>query len=89
MLSNNAYDIINKLQRWLCAAGVLYLAISAIWGLPYGDQINQTIVAIATFLATFLEIACSKWNKENSISITNFKELAEQLEEEEEINGEN
>ena len=87
MLSNNAYDIINKLQRWLCAAGVLYLAISAIWGLPYGDQINQTVVAIATFLATFLEIMSSKWNKENSISITNFKELAEQLEEEE-TNGE-
>lgn len=75
MLSNNAYDIINKLQRWLCAAGVLYLAISSIWGLPYGDQINQTIVAIATFLATFLEIMTSKWNKENSISITSFKDI--------------
>lgn len=82
MLSNNAYDIINKLQRWLCAIGVLYLAISSIWGLPYGDQINQTVVAVATFLATFLEIMTSKWNKENSISITNFKELAEELGEE-------
>lgn len=82
MLSNNTYDIINKIQRWLCAAGVLYLAISAIWGLPYGDQINQTVVAVATFLATFLEIATSKWNKENSITITNFKELAEQMGEE-------
>lgn len=82
MLSNNAYDVINKLQRWLCAIGVLYLAISSIWGLPYGDQINQTVVAVATFLATFLEIATSKWNKENSITITNFKELADQMEKE-------
>lgn len=84
MLSNNAYDIINKIQRWLCAVGVLYLALSAIWGLPFGDQINQSIVAVSAFLATFLEIATSKWNKENSISITNFKELADQLGEENE-----
>ena len=81
-MSNNTYDIINKIQRWLCAVGVLYLAVSAIWGLPYGDQINQTIIAISAFLATVLEIATSKWNKENSISITNFEELAEQLGEE-------
>lgn len=86
MLSNKAYDIINKLQRWLCAVGVLYLAISAIWGLPFGDQINQTIVAVSAFLATFLEIATSKWNKENSISITSFKDIEEELGEESDDN---
>lgn len=86
MLSNNAYDIINKIQRWLCAIGVLYLAVSAIWGLPFGDQINQTIVAVSAFLATFLEIATSKWNKENSISITSFKDIEEELGEESDDN---
>ena len=87
MLSNNAYDIINKIQRFLPALGAFYLVLVEVWGLPFGNEINKTVVALATLLAVFLEIMTSKWNKENSISITNFKELAEQLEEEE-INGE-
>lgn len=78
-MSNKTYDVLNKLQRWLVALGVAYLGLSAIWGLPFGDEINQSIVVISTFLATILEIATSKWNKENSISITNYKELAEEL----------
>lgn len=73
-MSNKSYDIINKIQRWLVALGVAYLGVSAIWGLPFGDQINQTIVVISTFLATILEISTSVWNKDHAISITDFKE---------------
>ena len=79
MLSNKSYDIINKAQRWLVALGVFYLAIAEIWHLPFANEVNNTIVAIGTLVATFLEIMTSKWNKENSISITNYKELAEEL----------
>lgn len=71
-MSNKTYDIINKLQRWLVAAGVAYLGISAIWGLPFGDEINQTIVVVSTLLAAILETATSQWNKEHAISITDF-----------------
>lgn len=76
-MSNKAYDIINKIQRWLVALGVAYLGLSAIWGLPFGDEINQSIVVISTLLATILEIATSKWNKDNTITITSFKDEAE------------
>jgi len=68
------YDIINKIQRWLVALGVAYLGLSAIWGLPFGDEINQSIVVISTLLATILEVATSQWNKDNSITITSFKD---------------
>ena len=51
------------LQRWLPALGVFYLAISAIWHLPFGDEVNATIVAVATLLGTTLEIATGAYLK--------------------------
>lgn len=56
-MSDKLYDLLNKIQRWLPALGVFYLCICNIWDLPFGNEINQTIVAIATLLATTLEIA--------------------------------
>ena len=63
LLSNNVYDALNKLQRWLPALGVFYLTIATIWGLPFGDQVNQTIVAACALLAAFLEVSTSRYNK--------------------------
>lgn len=56
-MSNKVYDLLNKIQRWLPSVGILYLALCGIWGLPYGNEVNETIVAVATFLAATLEIA--------------------------------
>ena len=74
-MNNKTYDIINKIQRWLVAIGVAYLGISAIWGLPYGDQINQTIVVISTLIASILEISSAVWNKNHSIEIKDFNSM--------------
>lgn len=63
---NNVYDILNKIQRWLPALGVLYLALCQIWNLPYGQAINNTIVAVAAFLATTLEISTGIYHKDVS-----------------------
>ena len=66
-LSNKAYDIWNKIQRWLPAIAVLYVALSQIWGsnvLPFADEINKTIMAICTFLASILEVSTSQFYKE-------------------------
>lgn len=57
MLTNNLYDVLSKIQRFLPALGVFYLALAQIWGLPFGDEINMTIAAIATLLGTALEIS--------------------------------
>ena len=64
-MSNRQYDILNKFQRWLPLCGALYLAFCKIWGFPYGNEINQTIVAVASFLAATLEIATAQYNKNN------------------------
>lgn len=72
-LENKHYDILNKIQRWLPAVGVLYLALCTIWNLPYGQQINNTIIAIATFLAATLEISTGVYHKDVSMNIlTNY-----------------
>ena len=74
MMTDKCYDLLVTLQRWLTAAGVLYLAIAAIWKLPYGDEINQSIVAVCAFLAAIIEIQKSVWNKTHTITIQGFKE---------------
>ena len=65
-LDNKIYDILNKIQRWLPALGILYLALCQIWNLPYGQAINNTIVAVAAFLATTLEISTGIYHKDVS-----------------------
>lgn len=62
-MSNKVYDILSKIQRWLPALGVFYLAICKIWRLPWGGEINDTIVAVATLLAATLEISSGRYYK--------------------------
>ena len=73
-MTDKCYDILVIIQRWLAAIGVLYLAIAAIWKLPFGDEINQSIVAVCAFLAAIIEIQKSVWNKSHSIEIKDFTE---------------
>ena len=65
MLANRVYDILSKIQRWLPALGVFYLAITKIWNLPWGSQVNDTIVALATLLAATLEVSSVRYYKES------------------------
>lgn len=66
MMSNKMYDVLKYIaQIGLPAVGTLYYALSAIWGLPYGEQIVGTITAVDTFLGTLLMISSSAYRKEN------------------------
>lgn len=65
-MSNKMYDILKYIaQIGLPAVGTLYYALSAIWGLPYGEQIVGTITAVDTFLGTLLMISSFAYRKEN------------------------
>ena len=68
-LNDKTYDILNKIQRWIPAVGVFYLALCQIWGFSYGDEINNTIVAVATLMATTLEIANGRYQKDKGGNI--------------------
>ena len=62
-MSNELYDILNKIQRWLPALAVFWLTISTIWNIPYGEPVRDTIIAIATLLAATLEVSTARYNK--------------------------
>lgn len=74
-MSDKVYDIINKAQRWLVALGALYLAVAEIWNLPFGNEVNKTIVAIGTFLAIVLETATAKWQKDHAVAVLDLNEF--------------
>lgn len=62
-MSNKLYDILNKIQRWIPSLAVFYLALCKIWGLALGQQVSDTLMAIAALLAATLEISTAEYNK--------------------------
>lgn len=60
-LSNELYDVLSKIQRWLDAVALFYLTVSAIWGLPFGEEVQKTIIAIAALLGAFLEVSTVRY----------------------------
>ena len=68
-LSDKTYDVLNKIQRWIPAVGVFYLALCQIWDFPFGNEVNNTIVAVAALMATTLEIANGQYQKDNGGNI--------------------
>ena len=63
-LSNKTYDIL----KWIAmvvlpALGTLYFTVAGIWGLPFGEQVVGTIVAIDTFMGVILGISSVNYNK--------------------------
>jgi len=66
-LSSEAYERI----KWgvliaLPAGGTLYLALSQLWGFPYGEQIVGTIAAVTAFLGLVLGVSTSRYNSSKS-----------------------
>lgn len=64
-MQNRTYDIL----KWVCililpSIATLYATISAIWGLPYGEEIPKTITAIATFLGAILGLSTLNYHND-------------------------
>lgn len=63
-MSNRLYDVLKYLaQIILPALATLYLALANIWGLPYGEAISGTIMAVDAFLGVCLGISSANYNK--------------------------
>ena len=74
-MSDKLYDILNKIERWLPLVSTLYVALASIWGFPYADEISQTIMAVATFLAGVLEISTVVYHKKQAEAFDIIAEL--------------
>lgn len=63
-LSNDVYDFLKWFTVLLLpASATLYNVLAVKWGLPYADQIPDTILAVQAFLGTVLCISTVNYNK--------------------------
>lgn len=63
-MSNQLYDILKFIaQIVLPAIATFYVTIASIWGLPLGDEISRTVMAIDTLLGAILMISTSQYKK--------------------------
>ena len=63
-MSNKVYNVL----KWIAmivlpALAALYLGLSNVWGLPYGEEVSTTITLVNTFLGTVLMISTNQYNK--------------------------
>lgn len=63
-LSDKAYTIL-KWITLICipALATFYVALSAVWGWPYADQVAKTATAVCTLLGALLGISTAEYNK--------------------------
>lgn len=63
-MSNKLYDVL----KWVAlvaldAVGLFYSTIAVIWGLPYGDQVLETCVALSVFLGALVGVSSTQYKK--------------------------
>ena len=66
-LPDKVYDVLKWLSLiFFNAVGVLYKTLSAVWGLPYGEEIMTTCAAIALFIGALIGISTAQYNKDKT-----------------------
>lgn len=61
-MSNKIYDILKFIaQIVLPAIATFYVTIAGIWGLPLGDEISRTVMAVDTLLGAILMISSANY----------------------------
>ena len=63
-IKDSVYDIL----KWVAiivlpALATLVTVVFKVWGIPYGDEIAQTITAVATFLGAVLMVSNATYRK--------------------------
>lgn len=72
ILKDRTYNILADLSRIvLPALSAFYLAIADIWGLPYGEQISASIMALCALLGAFLKVSSNKFFDPGTITFLN------------------
>ena len=65
-LNDRLYDVLKWIAILLLPSlATLVAVIFKIWNLPYGNEIAQTITALATFLGAILGISSVQYKREN------------------------
>lgn len=63
-IDNRIYDVLKWVAMlFLPALALLVQTVFRIWGIPYGNEISATIVAVNAFLGAILGISNIGYNK--------------------------
>ena len=64
-LSNKAFDVLKWVAiLFLPALAILIRTVFAIWKIPFGEEISNTIVALQVFLGAILGVSSLNYNKD-------------------------
>ncbi len=85
LLPNKLYEVL----KWLAivaipAFGEAYVRLSAVWNLPYGQQVNETALIVTFVLGALLGISTIQYNKQVSADIEKIGEEVKEIYEEKE-----
>lgn len=63
-MSNKVYDVL----KWIAlvamdAIGLFYQTMADVWGLPYGNQVLSSCVAISILIGTLIGVSSVTYNK--------------------------
>ena len=60
-LSDKAYDVMKLLAIFILPLAALVTSLSEIWGIPYGQQISQTLLALNVFLGAIIKTSSDSY----------------------------
>lgn len=62
-MSNKCYDTLKFIQLLIPVVATFYVAIAAIWGLPYGDAVSSTAIAVEALISGVIKVASEIYHK--------------------------
>ena len=75
-MSGKIYDVLKYVAMFfLPALAILVKTVFAIWGIPYGEEISATIVAVNAFLGACLGISSISYQKDQLEKKENWEQL--------------
>ena len=62
LMKNKTYDVLKIIALLILPLSELVSAIATIWGLPYGQQITASLVALDAFLGAVVKISSDAYH---------------------------
>ena len=63
-MTNKAYDTLKFFALLILPISAFVGKIASIWGLPYGDEITATLIALDVLMGAIVKIASDSYQKE-------------------------
>lgn len=78
MITGKLYNVLKFLALVIFPAlGTLYFTLAQIWGLPAGEEVVGTILALDTFLGVILQISSTNYNSSSAQGTLDIQETDE------------